>query len=261
MNLLSCPFCPFSDYSVYFISQHVELAHSEVDEPPFVARHFLEEDRVGNDGGQEAATTQDTPSQNYIECECGEAVHLTEFNDHVQLHTAESADMALDSTQMPAGVTPPPPKQHLAWTATASPLHLLDLNTLSTATKASKLSDQGREARSPKLKHISRSNINKEHPKVKEWIDLLIGSTTSTTRTKNHSAHPKNARRLGVSRHHESGLGFSLIYQTEGGARSLCPRRANAGMAIQTVGTRRHSFNSQSDKSRWQPSASGSGCQ
>lgn len=244
MGSLFCPFCPFSDPSHYFLSQHVETCHPEADESPFVSRHFLEEDKVENVGRKETAITLDAPSQDYIECECGEAVLLAEFDDHVQLHTAESAesaDMVVDSAQLPEGVTLSPPDQHIAWPAATSPLHLVDLNTVPAANNATKSPSHAHEARSSKLKHASRSNINKQHATVKEWVDLLLGSTA---RTKIHSTHHKDVRRLGVSRNHKSELCRRLIYQTESGARSLCSRGANAGMAIQTVGTWRQSFNS-----------------
>lgn len=223
MDALFCPFCPFSDPSPYFLSQHVESIHPEADEPPFVARHFLEKDNVEKEGRRETATAQDAPSQDYIECECGEAVFLTEFDDHVQLHTAESADMAVGSNQMPEGLTLSPPEQQLTWPATALPLHPLDLNTLPAAHKARKPPNHGHEAKSPKLKHVSRSNISKEHPTVKGWIDLLSSSTASSARTKNHNANQKDVRRLGKAElgpyAHEEQMPAWLYRQLERGAK------------------------------------------
>ncbi|KAL8944407.1 MAG: hypothetical protein Q9216_000458 [Gyalolechia sp. 2 TL-2023] len=231
MDPLFCPFCPFSDPTPYFLSQHVETCHREADEPPFVPRHFLEDGKVENVGRKETANIQDTPSQDYIECECGEAVFLPEFDDHVQLHTAESADMAVDPAQLPEGVTLSPPNHHMTWPAAMSPLHLVDLNTLPAAHKAVKSPSHGSEARSSKLKHAARSSIDQQHPTLKEWIDLLLGSTAPTARTKSQTTHHKDVRRLGVGRNHVSGLRHRLIYQTEGGARAVCPRGADAGMA------------------------------
>ncbi|KAL8945126.1 MAG: hypothetical protein Q9211_000338 [Gyalolechia sp. 1 TL-2023] len=183
----------------------------------------MDEDKIQNVGCKELAITQDAPSQDYIECECGEAVLLAEFNDHAQLHTAESADMALDSARLPEGVTLSPPNQHMTWPATTSPLHLVDLNTLPAANKAAKSPRHGHEARSSKLKHVSRSNINKQHPTLKEWIDILLGSTASTARTKSHSTHHKDVRRLGKAElgpyAHEEQMPAWLYRQLERGAK------------------------------------------
>ncbi|KAL9031907.1 MAG: hypothetical protein Q9196_000103 [Gyalolechia fulgens] len=183
----------------------------------------MDDDKIQNVGRKELAITQDAPSQDYIECECGEAVLLAEFNDHAQLHTAESADMALDSAQLPEGVTLSPPNQHMTWPATTSPLHLVDLNTLPAANKAAKSPRHGHEARSSKLKHVSRSNINKQHPTLKEWIDILLGSTASAARTKSHSTHHKDVRRLGKAElgpyAHEEQMPAWLYRQLERGAK------------------------------------------
>ncbi|KAL9045419.1 MAG: hypothetical protein Q9206_007297, partial [Seirophora lacunosa] len=126
MNAPSCPFCPFSNPSPYFLAQHVEAVHPEKDEPPFVSRHFLDVDLPG-DGGREVATTcRGVPSQDYIECECGETVLLSEFNDHVQLHAAESADMAVGTAQLPAGVTLSSSHQSVTWPMMVPPVQPVD---------------------------------------------------------------------------------------------------------------------------------------
>ncbi|KAL8739278.1 MAG: hypothetical protein Q9181_000008 [Wetmoreana brouardii] len=96
----SCPFCPFSDPNPYVLAQHVETIHPETDEPSFVPRGFLQHDRPEREDCKGTANTWNAPSQDYIECECSEAVPLNEFDDHVQLHSAESADMAVDTAEI-----------------------------------------------------------------------------------------------------------------------------------------------------------------
>ncbi|KAI4104873.1 MAG: hypothetical protein LQ339_003717 [Xanthoria mediterranea] len=95
----SCPFCSFSNSNPYFLAQHVETLHPEDGEPSFVSRHFLEEEA----GCKEATTVQGAPSQPYIECECGEAIVASDFEDHAQLHSAEAADSAADMAEIVGG--------------------------------------------------------------------------------------------------------------------------------------------------------------
>ncbi|KAL8702565.1 MAG: hypothetical protein Q9201_004262 [Fulgogasparrea decipioides] len=109
MTELSCPFCPFSDPNPYALAEHVETIHPETDEPSFVPRSFLQDDRLEREDCKDTANAWNAPSQDYIECECGEAVPLSEFGDHVQLHSAESADMAVDTAEI---ILPSRPKQH-----------------------------------------------------------------------------------------------------------------------------------------------------
>lgn len=199
MSSLPCPFCPFSDPSLYFLAQHVETIHPETDEPSFVSRHFLEEDEPDDAGLKETTTTQDAPSQDYFECECGEAVLLSEFDDHVQLHSAEAADMAVDTAPLPEGLTLSPPHERATWPSATSPLRLVDLNSMPAADIAKNPPSHCQETRQSKEKHVSRSNINKHHHTAKEWIDLLLGPSASSSRPQSHTTHPKDVKRLGVS--------------------------------------------------------------
>lgn len=192
MTASSCPFCPFSNPSLYSVVQHIETIHPEPDEPSFVSRRFLEDDLTEHVDAKGAAMGRDAPSQDYIECECGEAVLLSEFDDHVQLHSAESADMAVDSSQLPAGVTLTPPEQRVTWPPMASPLRAVDLNPVPAA------DDVG--TRPSKPRHDLQNKHDKQHHTVKEWIDLLLGSSPPPPRPKGHVTHTKDVRRLGVSR-------------------------------------------------------------
>lgn len=194
MNTPLCPFCPFCDPSPYFLAQHIERLHPEPDEPSFVSRHFLEDDEI--DSG-EVATGSDAPSQDYIECECGEAVLLSEFDDHVQLHSAESADMDVGTTQLPAGVTLTAPQDSNGWSFPSQPV---DLNTDTRPDHYAIPFGHSPGTKPSRAKHdVSYNRHDEQHHTVKEWIDLLLGSNASPSRTKNHTTHPKDVRRLGVS--------------------------------------------------------------
>ena len=234
MDSLSCPFCPFSDPSPYFLAQHVETIHPEDDEPSFLARHLLDVDDSKDASREAIATGQDAPSHDYIECECGEAVLLSEFDDHVQLHSAESADMAVDTTLLPGRATSSRPHDGLSLPPTASPLRLLDLNSLLETNNATSPPNHYYETKCPKPGQGPIGDSHKRHHHtVKEWIDLLLGSDASRSRPKTDTTKHKNAKRLGVSKNSCCLQRWCrLIDWAESRARSLCPRGADASMVI-----------------------------
>lgn len=214
MHTPSCPIYPYSDPSPYF---------PESDEPSFVPRYFLEDVQAENVRRRETTTDKDAPSQDYIECECGEAVLLSEFDGHVQLHSAESADMAVDTSQLPEGVTLCSPQQRIAWPPTASPLQPVDLNAIPAVHDVADTLGHNHGTRPSKVTHdLHHHKHDKQHHTVKEWIDLLLGSHASPTRTKGNATQPKGARRLGVSHGKFPAQGCGLTFSTESGARPLC---------------------------------------
>lgn len=264
MSTPSCPFCPFSDHSPYFLAQHIEAIHPEPDEPSFVSRHFLEDKTLMDVIRKEATTVEDAPSQDYIDCECGEAVLLGEFDDHVQLHSAESADMAVDTSQLPAGVTLSPPQQRLTRPPTAPPLRSVVLNAIPAVAKVAESPGYHHGTRPSKRKHDLHDKHgdkqDKQQHTVKEWIDLLLGSNASPSRANVHAPSAKDVKRLGVS--HDEGFckRCRLICETESGTGSLCPRGSNARMVVQATRTRCQSLHRQPDWPRWSLGAFGSSC-
>lgn len=199
MDVPYCPLCTFSSSNPYFLTQHVEAVHPEKDEPPFVSRHFLDVDQA-DDGGCEVVTTcGGAPSSHYIECECGEAILLSEFDDHVQLHAAESADMAVGTAQLPVGGTLSSSQQCGAWPLIAAPVQPMDRRSASSGGNNVDSPSHSNGASPSKSQHSSRINQAKQTCTVKEWIDLLPALNAPLSRTKAYTTAPKNARRLGVS--------------------------------------------------------------
>jgi hypothetical protein len=89
LNIISCPFCPFTDSDSDFVSKHIEFCHPE-GRDTFLADHEPAQD----------FSTDDTDK--YVDCPhgCGEMVTAAELSIHLDLHVAE--DMALDDV----GATP-----------------------------------------------------------------------------------------------------------------------------------------------------------
>ncbi|KAL8909643.1 MAG: hypothetical protein Q9207_000141 [Kuettlingeria erythrocarpa] len=230
-----CPFCPFSDPSPYFLAQHIERLHPEPGEPSFVSRHFLEDGKTDDIASREATTGTSAPSQNYLECECGEAVLLSEFDDHVQLHSAESADMAVGTTQLPVGVTLTAPHRSNNW---LFPLQPEDSNTHRTAEDYATPFDHNRGTEPTKAKHhVSYTRHDKQNYTVKGWIDFLLGS--SPTHTKQSATQPKDVRRLGKAElgpyAHEDQMPAWLYKQLERGAKvSIANRIGRSGRLVRT---------------------------
>ncbi|KAL8973295.1 MAG: hypothetical protein Q9197_002409, partial [Variospora fuerteventurae] len=237
MDVPYCPLCTFSSSSPYFLTQHVEAVHPEKDEPPFVSRHFLDVDQA-DDGGCEVVTTcGGAPSPHYIECECGEAILLSEFDDHVQLHAAESAAMAVGTAQLPVGGTSSSSQQCRAWPLIAAPVEPMDRRSASSGGNNVDSPSHSNGASPSKSQHSSRINQAKQTYTVKEWIDLLPAPNASLSRTKAYTTAPKNARRLGkaelgpyaheeqmpawLHRHLERGAKVSVVNQISPCGRSL----------------------------------------
>ncbi|KAL8802124.1 MAG: hypothetical protein Q9200_006693 [Gallowayella weberi] len=206
MSPLSCPFCPFSDRSPYFLAQHVETIHPETDQPSVVPREFLEENH--SEGRQEAATVQDVPSQ-YIDCECGEAILVNEFEDHATMHTAESADTAADMAEIIGGARLPASDHTNAGGSTPKADHALPLK--------------------PSRHHRGQSA-------AKDWVACLLGPDAS--RKKDKIAKHKNAKRLGKDElgpyAHEDQMPAWLHRQLERGAKvSIVNEISREGHVVQ----------------------------
>jgi hypothetical protein len=92
-NLLSCPFCAFSDFDGDFLSQHVEHCHPEDETLPGNGQNARNRTSFyGNDS--ETVSVE----QLYVDCPqgCGESVPTSEVQVHLDLHAAE--DMVLDES-------------------------------------------------------------------------------------------------------------------------------------------------------------------
>lgn len=190
MGPQSCPFCPFSDSNPYFLAQHVETLHPEDGEPSFVSRHFLEDDVPA--GCKEATTVREAPSQPYIECECGEAIAASDFEDHAQLHSAEAADTAADMAEIVGAPALPAQLYSTALNRTAGSVE-------PTVSIPMAINSPGihQSANSSKPRQASRAIDHGSQIAAKDRLALLLGSNVS--RKKRDGAKHRNAKRLGVS--------------------------------------------------------------
>ncbi|KAL8873426.1 MAG: hypothetical protein Q9174_001101 [Haloplaca sp. 1 TL-2023] len=191
MTGAACPFCPFPNSSPYVLAQHVETDHPESDQPPFVPRDILQDVLKEEQGRKihdvDSAITSSAPSD-YIDCECGEAIPLADFDDHVQLHSAESADMAGDAAELLETLGPSPvPRSR------------------------------------PKQRPFKPIHRRQEHCTVKDWVTLMLGTAASPSRPKADMKKYKHAKRLGKAElgpyAHEDRMPAWLHRQLENGAK------------------------------------------
>ncbi|KAL8914100.1 MAG: hypothetical protein Q9171_001216 [Xanthocarpia ochracea] len=214
MGPQSCPFCPFSDSNPYVLAQHVETVHPEDGEPSFVSRQFLEEDLPTR--CEEATTTQEAPSQDYIECECGEAIAVSDFEDHAQLHSAEAADTAADMAQIVG-------RLELSTQDHSTGLDLLSgpVGSTDPVPMAIQSPDNHHSKRPSKSKQSSRGVDHGSQPSVKDRVALLLGP--NAFRKRSDVAKHRNAKRLGEAElgpyAHEDRMPGWLQRQLERGAK------------------------------------------
>ncbi|PGG98922.1 hypothetical protein AJ80_09439 [Polytolypa hystricis UAMH7299] len=105
-DVLSCPFCDFSDSDTYFLTQHVELCHPENGFSPFIAAeeessqtHITGPDephQSSRGDSPQLPSLSYTPNESafidgYVECPhgCGEVITNAELQLHLDLHVAE----------------------------------------------------------------------------------------------------------------------------------------------------------------------------
>lgn len=207
----SCPFCTFyvnsdSEADVYFLMQHLELSHPENGESPFIARnasplHQPSSSRSGSRSRQLAVRTSRsrsiTPSLEdggedfYVECpaDCGEAIHIRELQDHMDLHEIEG--LAVDDPRQSddyGGRREASPYRSRGSRSTSSERHSL----LALPEECSSI------VQSPS------KNI-REPSAFGSLKDLLLGPAPRKTRPVQQKPKPGSVRRLGV--------GLSTVFQ------------------------------------------------
>ncbi|KAL8985082.1 MAG: hypothetical protein Q9205_001123 [Flavoplaca limonia] len=227
MEAQPCPFCPFSDTDPYFLAQHVETFHPEDGEPSFVPRHWLEAGLPLD--YTEATTIREAPSQQYAECECGEAIAASDFEDHVLLHSAEAADNATDLAE----ITEPDLPTKSGLTALSRPADSTDstnsipMNIHPSGTRHSTNSAKPWQA-SQAIGHGGQSA-------AKDRLALLLESDTS--RNKRDVAKHRDAKRLGETElgpyAHEDQMPAWLQRHLERGAKvTIVNQISNQGQLV-----------------------------
>lgn len=224
--LYNCPFCAFGDDDSQFLVQHVGLVHPETDVSPFIVREHgrakrnsvmsIEEESAGSRGA--------TSGDGYIECECGETVLVSEFASHSDFHMAEG--MALkEAEEMDLGADTTILSRDNSLVAETgsrtsnSPLH-----------NSSPPRSRSGPSSAPNLP--SRSPVQKHPYSIKDWVNVLLGSTPPLRPKTAATRKRKNARRLGKSdlgpHAFEDEMPAWLRRQLEQGAKVTVVNRLNA---------------------------------
>ncbi|KAL8952629.1 MAG: hypothetical protein Q9222_001468 [Ikaeria aurantiellina] len=145
---------------------------------------------------EEVATALAAPSQDYIDCECGEAILLSEFDEHVQLHSAESADMDTGAAELLGGGIQTSSSQEPAIRSLMRPPSP-DLESISITDDDTSYPSAKHEELRAKPKHVSPRHSNKQRHTVKDWVTLLLGPSGMPLRGKDDASKDKKAKRLG----------------------------------------------------------------
>ena len=108
-ELLTCPFCPFSDADASFLEMHIEHCHPENGTPQSLTPDFHEWE---NGRSPSPLPTDEDSTEKYVDCPrgCGETVTVAELSTHLDLHLAEGMafdEIGADSPQYNADSSSP----------------------------------------------------------------------------------------------------------------------------------------------------------
>ena len=198
----TCPFCSFSvaaddDNDMYFLMQHLELYHPEDGRSPFIATEDDSDLYLSTRSPRESTISADTPSEDnqedYVECpvSCGETVTYAELESHIELHATE--EIVLDDKEDYATVEDPLPIQGGTTLETDHRVAVLP----STLLPDSAMNTKIKVSRKHRHTHNTHSR-RKDHHGIKDWKDLLLGSSSKKTRSNDAVAKHTIPRRLGV---------------------------------------------------------------
>lgn len=179
-----CPFCPYSDSDCRYVVEHVEICHPEFGDSPFIVKSEEQTPLPIVEQDEGPGQALDVPSaEEYVECECGEMVMLSEFTSHIALHDMEETTADLSTPDILRPSTSP----HPAGT---------DLSLNSTLEASSHVYEPSNNGSSSK--HRSRAGHHKNHHGVQNFMGALLGSSSSHSRSKVPKTRQKAPRRLGV---------------------------------------------------------------
>lgn len=87
-DLLTCPFCPFSDADASFLEMHIDHCHPENGVPETLMPDL---NGLGDTRSPSPLPTDDESTEKYVDCPhgCGETVTAAELSTHLDLHLAE----------------------------------------------------------------------------------------------------------------------------------------------------------------------------
>jgi hypothetical protein len=158
--VIECPFCSFYDSHSLYIAQHIEYSHPDKHDSPDRSR------------SQESCSEPE-----YIECECGEDVALSEFTGHMVLHLSK---MTKGSNSNNEGHSPIPPSLSTE-TATVTTLQL----------------NSHCMKRVP-IKHADYSEQLEVLHSIRNFAGRFFGLPSSNTRPYIPKRRPRAPQRLGV---------------------------------------------------------------
>ena len=181
-----CPFCPFKSLDSYSLMEHVECCHPENGFSPFNVKEEATMPRLAGGRDDEASGSFNALSheEDYFQCACGEVVMLPEVNSHFALHETEQTTV---DEAVPASSGQEEMSATLSDEAVAL-ASLADSETYPGIHSSSK----------SHVKHRSRVSNHKSHHGVKDFMNVLLGSKSTSVRPKAARAKQKLPRRLGV---------------------------------------------------------------
>ena len=185
---VDCPFCPYVDYDYRYVIEHVECCHPEFGDSPFIVKDdeaMLPQDE---DNDPDLADSSNAPSdEEYVECECGEVVMLSEFASHSALHDMEETTANIAGPNMLHSRNSPSPNTEdlILNPALENSLYKLDYSV-------------------PRSVHRSSGSNplhtggHRNHRTIQHFMSLLLGSSSSHTLIEAAKTRSKAPRRLGV---------------------------------------------------------------
>ena len=208
----SCPFCPYvaqshEESDMYMLLQHLELSHPENGESPFIAREassLEQRKRSRSSTSSRSATGRGSRSSSltpcneqhdedtfYVECplKCGEAVHIRELDDHMELHDIEGQGLDDVEEASPIPETPPLQWRKKRTSSTEGPSH-------NTGTENHLTSRRSGELLS--VPAVSTSRGHRDHSPLHNLKELFLGPAPRKTRPIDSKAKSASVRRLGV---------------------------------------------------------------
>lgn len=219
---IECPFCSFHAFDTIYIVEHIDTYHPEDDhgssDTEDISKRFTPEIYVEGDSRSYGSDTE----VEYIQCECGENVQLSEFTNHLALHMSE---------EITSYANLPQDEEYRASSIQAiSPLES------TTATRSQLRASSNRRTTGKNADHSEQRKV--PHSKKRSTRRGLV---LSPSNTRPSIAKPRHgaSRRLGVGWFIEFLAKRRLIILIDRRAGPICIRESNAPMASEATRIRR----------------------
>lgn len=178
---IECPFCSFTAFDLLYILEHIEYYHPDDKHGSSDTEHITGRFAPENDF-EEGSSSHDTYAEvEYIQCECGEHVQLSEFTSHLALHVSEE----ITSESIPS----------IAEEYGASSIRAGSSTEPITGTRSQLRISLSRRKTSKHTDHSEQRKV--PHPN-RSLMGRCIGSSSSNTRPSIAKTRHMAPRRLGV---------------------------------------------------------------